>query len=61
MKMHVGTHWIALYCKNDEIAYFHSFGVAHIPKEIENFTGHKNIKTNILGAQSGNSIMRGYF
>ena len=32
----VGTHWIALFCKNNEIAYFDSFGVEHIPKEIEN-------------------------
>ena len=33
----VGTHWIALYCKNIEITYFDSFGVEHVPKEIEKF------------------------
>ena len=30
----VGTHWIALYAKNDKIIYFDSFGVEHVPKEI---------------------------
>ena len=30
----VGTHWIALYVSNNEIIYFHSFGVEHVPKEI---------------------------
>ena len=32
----VGTHWIALYAnvKSNEVIYFDSFGVEHIPKEI---------------------------
>ena len=30
----VGTHWIALYVKNNEITYFDSFGVENVPKEI---------------------------
>ena len=30
----VGTHWIALFCNKDEIVYFDSFGVEHIPQEI---------------------------
>ena len=42
----VGTHWIALYVKDNEIIYFDSFG--HVLKEIEKFIGHKNIKTNIF-------------
>ena len=29
-----GTHWIALFCKKNEIIYFDSFGVEHIPKKI---------------------------
>ena len=57
----VGTHWIALFCKNNEIVYFNSFGVENVPKEIEKFIKHKNIKTNIFRIQSNNSIMRGYF
>ena len=31
---HTGTHWVALFCKKKEIAYFDSFGVEHIPEEI---------------------------
>ena len=58
---YVGTHWIVLYISNNEIIYFDSFGVEHVPKEIENFIGHKNIKTNIFRIQSNNSIMSGYF
>ena len=30
----VGTHWIALFCKKNEIVYFDSFGVDYIPKVI---------------------------
>ena len=58
---YVGTHWIVLYVSNNEIIYFDSFGVEHVPKEIKNFIGHKNIKTNIFRIQSNNSIMCGYF
>ena len=57
----VGTHWIALYVKDNEITYFDSFGVKHVPKEIKKFIGHKNIKTNIFRIQADNSIMCGYF
>ena len=47
--------------KNVEIIYFDSFGVEYIPKEMETFTGNKNIKTNIFRIHSNNSIMCGYF
>ena len=51
----VGTHWIALFCKKNEIVYFNSFGVAYIPEEIKEFIkefpGNKNIKTNIFQVQ----------
>ena len=57
----VGTHWIALYVKNNEVIYFDSFGVEHIPKEIKRFIGHKNIKANIFRIQADDSIMCGYF
>ena len=40
----VRTHWIALYLKNNEVIYFDSFGVEHVPKEIRRFIGHKNTK-----------------
>ena len=57
----VATHWIALYAKNNEVIYFDSFGVEHVPKEIKRFIGHKNTKTNIVRIQADNSIMCGYF
>ena len=38
----VGTHWIALFCKKNEIVYFDSFGVEHIPEEIKEFIRNKN-------------------
>ena len=49
-------HWIALYVKNIEITYFDSFGVEHVPEEIEKIIGHKNIKTNIFRIQANNSM-----
>ena len=57
----IGTHWVALYVHNDDVAYFDSFGVEHIPKEIREFIDNKNIKTNIFRIQAYDSIMRGYF
>ena len=57
----VGTHWIALYVKNNEVIYFDSFGVEHVPKEIKRFIELKNTKTNIFRIQADNSIMCGYF
>ena len=30
----IGTHWAALYLKNNDVTYFDSFGVEHIPNEI---------------------------
>ena len=57
----VGTHWIALFCKKNEIVYFDSFCVENIPKEIKEFIKNKNIKANIFRSQENNSIMCGYF
>ena len=45
----VDTHWIALYVKDNEITYFDSFGVEHVPKEIKKFIENKNIKTITCG------------
>ena len=46
----VGTHWIALFCNRNEIVYFDSFGVEHIPEKIKEFIGNKNVKANIFRA-----------
>ena len=53
----IGTHWIALYVKNNVATYFDSFGVEHIPKEIKTFIKNRNIKTKILRIQAHDSIM----
>ena len=55
-----GTHWIVLQVNNNDVTYFDSFGVEHIPKEIKAFIGNKNIKTNIFRLQAYDSVMRGY-
>ena len=57
----IGTHWIALYVKNNNITYFDSFGVEHIPMEIIKFIENKKIRTNIFRAQAYDSIMCRYF
>ena len=44
----VGTHWIALFCNKSEIVYFDSFGVEHVPEEINEFVRNKNIIANIF-------------
>ena len=30
----IGTHWIVLYVNDNNVTYFYSFRVEHIPKEI---------------------------
>ena len=57
----IGTHWIALFCNKNEIVYFDSFGVEHVPEEIKEFIGNKNIKANIFRVQANDSVMCGYF
>ena len=64
----IRAHWVALYVGgaslkdiNNNVTYFDSFGVEHIPKEIKAFINNKNIKTNIFRIQAYDSIMCGYF
>ena len=56
-----GTHRVALYVQHNNISYFDSFGVEHIPKEIKIFINNKNIKTNIFRIKACDSIMCEYF
>ena len=58
---HVGTHWIALFCNRNEIVYFDSFGVEHVPEEIKEFVGNKNIKINVFRVQANDSVICGNF
>ena len=45
---------------NNEVTYFDSFRVKHIPKEIKEIVKNKNIKTNIFRIQANDSVMCGY-
>ena len=64
-----GTHWIVLFFKTNEAIYFDSFGIEHIPKEINKFINNDTtkssaiarIKSNIFRIQAYDSIMCGYF
>ena len=53
---------IGLLCilNDNNVTYFYSFGVVHIPKEIKKFIGNKNV-TNIYRIQADDLIMCGYF
>ena len=53
----IGSQWVALCLHNKDAAYFDSFGVEHIPKEIKAFIKNKNITTNIFRLQAYHSIM----
>ena len=57
----IGTHWIVSFCNRNEIVYFNSFGVEHVPEEIKEFIGNKNIKANTFRVQAHDSVMCGYF
>ena len=65
----IGTHWVALYANND-VTYFESFGIEHIPKEIKTFIDRSlsivicpplRVTINISRIQAYDSIMCGYF
>ena len=64
-----GTHWVSLFVKPKYTVYFDSFGVEHIPKEINKFIRfkelghavHNEIKSNKFRIQAHDSIMCGYF
>ena len=58
----IGTHWVALYLKNNDFTYFDSFGVEHIPKESKKFIGHTSSWiVNIFRIQAYDSVICGYF
>ena len=58
----IRTHWVTLWVNNsNNVTYFDSFTVEHIPKEIKTFINNKNFKTNVFRIQAYDSIMCGYF
>ena len=40
----IGIHWVALYVQTNNVTYFNSVGVEHVPKEIKTFINNKNNK-----------------
>ena len=56
MNQSTGTHWIAFHVNSDNVKYFDSFRVEHIPKEIKRF-----ISNDIFRIQTYDLIMYGYF
>ena len=57
----IGTHWIAFNAFNNNVTYFDSFGVEHIPKEVKIFVDKSKIVANIFRIQACDSAMCGYF
>ena len=57
----LGIHWIDLNALNNNVTYFDSLGVKHVPKENKTFIGNKNKKTKIFRMQAYDSIMCRYF
>ena len=55
----IGTYWIDFYVNDNNVIYFDSFGVEHIPKELKKFIGNKSIMNNIYRIQAYDSIMCG--
>ena len=45
----------------ENVTHFDSIGFEHMPKEIRNLIGSKNIITNIYRIQAYDSIMCGHF
>ena len=62
-----GTNWVSLFVKPKYTVYFDSFGIEHIPEEIDKFIGNeqsssgkarnKKVKTSIFRIQAYDSIM----
>ena len=51
-----------MYLLNNDVIYFDSFGMEHIPKEIKTFINPSlSVITNIFRIQTYDSIMCGYF
>ena len=48
-----------MYAQNN-VTYFDSFGIEHIPNKIRTFISIKTIKTNIFRIKAYDSIMCGY-
>ena len=54
-----GTYWVSLFVKANKVIYFDSFGIEHIPEEINVFIGNKKTKASIFRIQAYDSITAG--
>ena len=43
----IGFHWLAFHVQNNDVTYFDSFGVEHIPKEIRTCIDNNNKKASL--------------
>ena len=50
-----------MYVQNNDVTYFDSFGVEHIPKEIKKCIDKSIVETNIFTMQTHDSVMCRYF
>ena len=57
----IGTHWIALHVNDNNVTFFDSFGVEHIPEETIKLIGNTNITAIIYRKQTYDSLMCEYF
>ena len=55
----IGTHWIALYTLNNNVTYFDSSGIEHMPKKKYIFIDKYIVVTNIFKIQGYDLVMCG--
>ena len=56
-----GTHWVAIFVNGNRAVYFDSFGVEHLPREIQRFLRGKDLMVNIYRVQDAKSVLCGYY
>ena len=49
-----GTHWVALFVKPKYTAYFDSFGIEHIPRELNKFINNDTTKLSAIARIKSN-------
>ena len=52
-----GTHWVSLFVKPKYTVCFESFGVEHIPKEINKFIRSKELRAKAQGSAVGHAVL----
>ena len=57
----IETHWIVLYVLSNNVTYFDSFKVKHIPIEIKIFIDESIVVANIFRIQAYDVVMCRYF